>query len=122
MSTVVPKAASAKERGNSKNKDGGMPELLLNWKNHYHSWKKFDQVPRIFIKYEDLSDQTYTVFRDLIFFINKITKNHNNFDKKKALNALSSTNFKKLKKIISSKKEQLNVTHSKYEAFINRFS
>ena len=51
------------------------------------------------IKYEDLSDKTYTVFKDLIFFINKITKNNNNFDKKKALNALSSTNFKKLKKI-----------------------
>jgi len=39
-----------KEKVNNK-----MPEILLNWKDHYLSWKKFStEVPSLFIKYENL--------------------------------------------------------------------
>ena len=74
-------------------------QFISSWEKNYQSWKNNKIFPTMIIKYEDLSDKTYTVFRDLIFFINKLTKNDNNFDKKKALNSLSSTNFNKLKKI-----------------------
>ena len=41
-----------------------MPEVTLNWADHYLSWKKFSEVPSLFLKYEDL-------FSTLFFFINK---------------------------------------------------
>ena len=31
-----------------------MLEIILNWKDHYRSWKQFTAVPRLFLKYEDL--------------------------------------------------------------------
>ena len=68
-------------------------QFISSWEKNYQSWINNKIFPTMIIKYEDLSDKTYTVFKDLIFFINKITKNNNTFDKKKALNALSSTNF-----------------------------
>ncbi len=74
-------------------------QFISSWEKNYQSWINNKIFPTMIIKYEDLSDKTYTVFKDLILFINKITKSNNTFDKKKALNALSSTNFKKLKKI-----------------------
>ena len=74
-------------------------QFISSWEKNYQSWINNKIFPTMIIKYEDLSDKTFTVFKELIFFINKITKNNNTFDKKKALNALSSTNFKKLKKI-----------------------
>ena len=56
-------------RRKSKNDDESLPELLLNWKNHYNSWKKFDQVPRMFIKYEDLKkDLEGEIVKILNFF------------------------------------------------------
>ena len=51
------------------------------------------------IKYENLVDETFTVFRNLINFIDKICNSKKKFDKKKAQNALNSTNFSKMKKI-----------------------
>ena len=98
-------------RGNSKNKDGGMPELLLNWKNHYHSWKKFDQVPRIFIKYEDLKKD---LEREVIKILNYFKDNFNIEVENKKLkieNIIKSTSFKNLKekeKSISFKENSLN--------------
>ena len=74
-------------------------QFISSWEKNYQSWINNKIFPTMIIKYEDLSDKTYTGFKDLILFINKITKSNNTFDKKKALNALSSTNFKKLKKI-----------------------
>ena len=74
-------------------------QFISSWEKNYQSWINNKIFPTMIIKYEDLGDKTYTVFKDLILFINKITKSNNTFDKKKALNALSSTNFKKLKKI-----------------------
>ena len=51
------------------------------------------------INFENLVDETFTVFRNLIYFIDKICNTKKKFDKKKAQNALKSTNFSKMKKI-----------------------
>ena len=74
-------------------------QFISSWEKNYQSWINNKIFPTMIIKYEDLNDKTYIVFKNLIFFINKISKNNDNFDKKKALNALSSTSFEKLKKI-----------------------
>ncbi len=51
------------------------------------------------IKYEDLISNTYDEFKKIINFIDNLINKKNEFDKKKALNSLSSTSFSNLKKI-----------------------
>ena len=57
-------------------------QFISSWEKNYQSWINNKIFPTMIIKYEDLSDKTYTVFKDLILFINKITKSNNTFDKK----------------------------------------
>ena len=84
-----------KEKINNK-----MPEILLNWNDHYLSWKKFsNQVPSLFIRYEDCLD-------DLEKEINKIIKffsTNFNLDipnkEKKIKNIIKTTSFENLKNI-----------------------
>lgn len=76
--------------------DNRMLEVILSWKDHYRSWKKFTVVPSLFLKYEDLLD-------DIEMEINKITNFfYNNFNidisnkSKKIKNIIKSTNFDNL--------------------------
>ena len=50
-----------------------------------------------FIRYEDLLNKTYTVFLEVIEFINKITNNFQKIDKVKLKTVLRSTSFEILK-------------------------
>ena len=61
-----------------------------------HKYQK--KVPIKFIKYEDLLDQTYAVFLDIIEFINKTTNNPEKINKSNLKKTLSSTSFEILKK------------------------
>ena len=54
-------------------------------------------MPIKIIKYEDLLSKTYSVFKDVIEFINRITEKENKIDKTKIKNAVNSTLFDKLK-------------------------
>ena len=81
--------------------DNRMPEITLNWRDHYLSWKKFSEVPSLFLKYEDL-------LHDIEFEIKKITDFfYNNYNIKvenqsnKIKNIIESTKFYNLKKIES---------------------
>ena len=51
------------------------------------------------IKYEDLEEKTFYIFKDLIKFIDKIIGNKKKFDKIKAINCVKSSSFDKLKNI-----------------------
>ena len=53
----------------------------------------------MFVKYEDLVDQTYSVFFKIIEFINKTTRNSEKINKSKLKISLNSTNFDKLKQM-----------------------
>ena len=77
--------------------DNRMPEIILSWKDHYRSWKKFTAVPSLFLKYEYL-------LNDIEKEINKITDFfHTNFHveisnkNEKIKNVIKSTNFDNLK-------------------------
>jgi len=79
--------------------DNRMPEIILNWKDHYRSWKKFTVVPSLFLKYEDL-------LNDIEMEINKITDFfYTNFHveisnkNEKIKNVINSTNFNNLKQM-----------------------
>ena len=51
----------------------------------------------MFIKYEDLEKNKEETFKKVILFINKFKKNEINFNEKKFLNSIKSTNFNNLK-------------------------
>jgi hypothetical protein len=51
------------------------------------------------IKYEDLIKNTYEVFRDLIVFMNTLTKLNQPIDLQKLNNSIESTRFDNLKKL-----------------------
>ena len=51
------------------------------------------------IKYEDLEEKTFYIFKDLIKFIDEIVGNKKKFDKNKAINCVKSSSFDKLKNI-----------------------
>ena len=77
-----------------------MPEILLNWKDHYLSWKKFsDEVPSLFIKYEDLLEDIEKEINQIINFF----KIHYNLEVDNKINRIKniiiSTSFQNLKKI-----------------------
>tara|TARA_B100001996_G_scaffold264257_1_gene206162 strand:- start:1935 stop:2792 length:858 start_codon:yes stop_codon:yes gene_type:complete len=73
-------------------------QFISSWNIHYQSWKIQKKIPIKFIKYEDLQNQTYYVFKEVIKFINKITNNKEKINKDKIKTVLKTTSFEKLKK------------------------
>ena len=73
-------------------------QFISSWNMNYHSWKVQKKIPIKIIKYENLIEQTYTVFLEIIEFINKITNNAEKIDKTKLKTVLNSTSFETLKK------------------------
>ena len=74
-----------------------MPEITLNWEENYLSWKKFNQVPNQFIRYEDLvNDPHKEIIKIINFFKNNFNIEIENKDKK-INNIIKTTNFKDLK-------------------------
>ncbi len=82
-----------------KKNDYGDFQFISSWEKNYKSWIDQNFLKVKLIKYENLYDNTFNVFQDLIQFIEKITKNKNHFDKIKAKNAIESSSFEKLKNI-----------------------
>ncbi len=56
-------------------------------------------IPVKFLRYEDLLNETFFVFKEIVGFIDKITNNKKGFSREKAKNAVSSTSFENLKRI-----------------------
>ena len=84
--------------GNDKEKDF-LPEITLNWGDHYLSWKKFKEVPSIYIKYENLLENPDKEINNIIkFFYNNYNVKIDNKDLK-IKNIVQSTGFKNLVKL-----------------------
>ncbi len=85
---------------NTKNR---MPEFIYNWKDHYKSWKSYIEVPRLFIRYEDLlNDIDFEINRMIEFFY----KNYNiEIENKniKIKNIIKCTEFENLQKLENDK-------------------
>ncbi len=73
-------------------------QFISSWDVNYKSWKIQKKIPIKFIKYEDLSKNTYSIFLEIIEFIYKISNNMVTVDKIRLKNALNSTTFDKLQK------------------------
>ena len=71
-------------------------QFISSWDNNYKSWKVQKKIPIKIIKYEDLLNQTFTVFKEVIEFINKSINSTEQINKSKIKNAVNSTLFSKL--------------------------
>ena len=71
-------------------------QFISSWDKNYKSWKLQKKIPIKIIRYEDLLDQTFTVFKDVIEFINKSINSSEQINKSKIKNAVNSTLFSKL--------------------------
>ncbi len=72
-------------------------QFISSWENNYKSWKSQKEFPLLIVKYEDLLSKTYSVFTEIIEFINHTTKNLQKINKSKLKNSVNSTSFQKLK-------------------------
>ncbi len=73
-------------------------QYISSWSINYKSWKVQKKIPIKIIKYEDLLNQTFAVFKDIIEFINKFTQINEKINIEKLKNSVNSTFFDKLKK------------------------
>ena len=71
-------------------------QFISSWENNYKSWKNQILIPVKFIKYEDLIDKTFIIFKEIVEFINKLSNVEKKFNKKKALNSVRTTSFNNL--------------------------
>ena len=73
-------------------------QFISSWENNYKSWKNNKIIPVKVVKYEDLLNETYYVFKEILKFVSELINSQNKFDKQKAQNSINSTSFEKLKK------------------------
>ena len=72
--------------------------FISSWANNYNSWKKSKNINTLFIKYEDLENDTYNTFTRIINFSNNLIKKEKNIDDERFKSAIKTTNFDVLKK------------------------
>ena len=70
--------------------------FLNSWSNHYKSWMSNNLFKKIFIKYEDLEQNSYETFKKIVVFVNTLSSKNEKVDNKKIYNCIESTQFKKL--------------------------
>ena len=81
-----------------KKKDYSDFQFISSWENNYKSWKYNKIIPIKIVKYEDLLNETYFVFKDILKFVSELMNDQNKFNKQKAQNSVMSTSFENLKK------------------------
>ena len=68
-----------------------------SWASNYLSWLNYKNFRRLFIKYEDLLENKYETFRDIIVFSNTLMNRSEGVNKSKLQKAIETTNFNVLK-------------------------
>ena len=102
-------------------KDYSNLSFLGSWSNHYKSWKNNFEFKTLFIKYEDLQNNTYNEFYKILNFIEELRGNDKNIDEKKLKESINATSFSNLKKKEESEgfKESLHIKANKKTNFFN---
>ena len=72
-------------------------QFISSWETNYKSWTVQKQIPIKFVKYENLLNETYMVFKDIVEFINNLTGINKKIDRERLKNSVQSTSFDKLK-------------------------
>ena len=71
-------------------------QFISSWNTNYKSWLLQKKIPIKFIKYEDLLNKTFEIFKDVINFINITTRNNEKINIDKLKKSVNSTFFDKL--------------------------
>ena len=74
-------------------------QFISSWEKNYKSWIGQNMLSVKLIKYEDLYEKTFEVFKSIIEFIYKLSNSRKIFDAKKAKNSIKSSTFTELKRI-----------------------
>ena len=74
-------------------------QIISSWEKNYQSWKNNKIFPIKFIRYEDLDNETFKVFKSVIEFISIISTDRKSFNREKAINSINSTSFETLKSL-----------------------
>lgn len=72
-------------------------EVYGSWESHYLSWKKFTEVPSLFIKYENLIKNTESVLLEILTFLSNFIEI--NIEQKKIEKVVNLNKFNNLKNI-----------------------
>ena len=72
-------------------------QFISSWRTNYKSWKVQKKFPIKIIKYENLLNETFVTFKEVVKFINSIVFQDKKIDTQKLKNSVSSTFFDKLK-------------------------
>ena len=72
-------------------------QFISSWSNNYKSWKNCKEFKVLFIRYEDLEINQYSVFIEIIDFINSISKKKEEISELKVKKIIESINFDLLK-------------------------
>jgi len=92
--------------------------FLNSWSEHYKSWLHTKQFNLLFIKYEDLENDTFNTFKKIVEFLNKIMKKKEKIDGNRLIKIIDAVSFETLKKkendegfpeaVINNKKQKIN--------------
>ena len=74
-------------------------QSLFSWKLNQKSWVDNKLYPVLTVRYEDLQIDALNTFKQVIKFINKLSKSDEKFNKEKALKCINNCNFDNLKKL-----------------------
>ena len=74
-------------------------QFISSWEKNYKSWIGQKNFPIKYIRYEDLYDKTFNIFKEIIEFIDKIKNSNNKFDIRKAKNSIHNCSFNVMKNI-----------------------
>ena len=91
-----------------------------SWASNYLSWLNYKNFRRLFIKYEDLLENKYETFRDIIVFSNTLMNRSEGVDKSKLQKAIETTNFDVLKN--KEVKESFNSSDIGFKSWRNNHS
>ena len=72
---------------------------LFSWEFNVNSWVNNKLFPVLIVRYEDLQKETFVTFKNIIDFINKITKSKKSLDNEKIKNCIESTKFENMQKL-----------------------
>lgn len=92
---LIDSSASLSEK--SINGDCSNFTFLGTWSDHYSSWKNNKEFDVLFLRYEDLKNNSEYIFRKIINFIEKLKNSNRQIDEKKLINSIKSTNFANLR-------------------------
>ena len=76
-------------------------QALFSWKFHVKSWTENNLYPTHIIRYEDLMTDALGTFKNVVKFIDKVTKSNAEFDEEKGVNCIKNCEFSKLKNLES---------------------